>query len=426
MTSPPPPSTSTSARHAWPRSTRPNHRRTLHDRWLAAVLSPNDGRGLLVATGTPAVLLALAWGASYLAGGSHTAFPHLFYVPILLAAITMGRRGGALAGLVAALLSGPLLPFDVAEAVMQAPLNWIGRGVFFVLIGTATGAGVQAIRDRYEDAIERTLYAELGVSATGYGQMRTSARAERPGSLTAGEVRRMLDARAFHPVFQPIHRLDDGRIVGVEALTRFHGEPYRPPDVWFTRAAALGIGVELELAAADAALTAADQALREGLALSINVSPETLVDPRLVELIASHERRDLVLEVTERAVVDDYHDIDVAMARLRELGARLAVDDAGAGFSSLRHIVRLSPEIIKLDLSLTQGLGADPVRTALADCLVDFAQRTATVLVAEGIEHETDLRVWKELGAHAAQGYLLGRPGPLGALAVLEGERSRS
>ncbi len=92
---------------------------------------------------------------------------------------------------------------------------------------------------------------------------------------------------------------------------------------------------------------------------------------------------------------------------------RIAVDDAGAGFASLRHIVRLSPDIIKLDISLTQHIREDPVLRALAAALVQFAHQTGTELIAEGIETTADLAAWQDLGAHAAQGYLLARPAGL-------------
>lgn len=146
--------------------------------------------------------------------------------------------------------------------------------------------------------------------------------------------------------------------------------------------------------------------------LSVNCSPATLTDPRFHELAAGHPRRRLIVEVTEHAVVDDYPSLERSLARLRDLGARLAIDDAGAGISSLRHIVRLGPDIIKLDISLTQHLQDDPVRRALADCLIQFADRTDSQLVAEGIEDVADLVAWTELGACAARATCWAARGP--------------
>jgi EAL domain-containing protein (putative c-di-GMP-specific phosphodiesterase class I) len=172
--------------------------------------------------------------------------------------------------------------------------------------------------------------------------------------------------------------------------------------------------VDLEIAAIAAALaTGAD--LPPDVALSFNASPSTLCDERLVELLDATEPRPLIVEVTEHAVVDDYRQLDDAMVSLRRRGVRLAVDDAGAGFASLRHIVRLQPELIKLDPSLTQNLRDDPVRGPLADCLIEFARRTGSAIIAEGIETPADLATWRDLGAHAVQGHLLGRPGALPA-----------
>ena len=209
-------------------------------------------------------------------------------------------------------------------------------------------------------------------------------------------------------------RAENGRLLAVEALTRFDTEPVHPPDVWFTRAAQVGLGVELELAAIKAALETSKELPAE-VALSFNASPAALADGRLLQLLDWHTGRLLIAEVTEHAVIDDYHQLDVCLSALRSRGVRLAVDDAGAGFASLRHIVRLGTEYIKLDPSLTQDLGNDPVRRPLADCLVQFAYRTDTEIIVEGIETAGDLATWQELGAHAAQGYLLGRPAPLPA-----------
>lgn len=92
---------------------------------------------------------------------------------------------------------------------------------------------------------------------------------------------------------------------------------------------------------------------------------------------------------------------------------RLAVDDAGVGYSGLHHILRLQPDVIKLDLALTRGIHHDPARQALAEGLVGFARRLGATIVAEGVETLSELNSLKRLGVGAAQGYFLGRPGPL-------------
>lgn len=235
---------------------------------------------------------------------------------------------------------------------------------------------------------------------------------EEPVSWT--ELWEVVDARPFTTMFQPILSLDDGRTHALEALTRFDLTPPRSPEVWFAKADEVGLGTELELAAIDAALAAADEVPDE-IAVSVNASPQTLSDPRLQRLLDAHPRRQVILEVTEHAIVQDYEGMTAALRPLRERGALLAVDDAGAGISSLRHIVRLTPEMIKLDHSLTQEVLADPVRQALASSLVHFAHRIGAQLIVEGIEEASDLAAWQDLGAHGVQGDLLAPAGELPA-----------
>ena len=239
--------------------------------------------------------------------------------------------------------------------------------------------------------------------------------------LTGAQVRATLDARSFDTVFQPVFGLHDGRVLAVEALTRFAPLPTAPagapplaPPIWFASAWGAGLGRELELATIAAAL-GRSAPLTCGVPLSLNLSPATLLDPRLVRLLDAHPERPVILELTEHALIEDYATARLAVDRLRDRGCQLAVDDAGAGFASLRHVVRLAPELIKLDASLTQDIEHDTVRRALAASLVLFAHRTGSRLVAEGIERADDLSAWCQLGADGAQGYLLARPGPIRA-----------
>ena len=353
-----------------------------------------------------ALLLAACWLLVYGAGGTRTAFPHVFYLPIVLAALPFGVAGGLAAGVAAALLCGPLMPLDVATGESQQLVNWLIRGGFFTTVGGLAGTSTVSLRRSFQAGLSRQLQRELDLVT-----------ADGPIEDESGwqlRVRRVLDGGRFRVVFQPIFTLDDGRLFAVEALARFDAEPRQRPDLWFARAAQVGLGVELELAAIEAALEASTE-LPTQVALSFNASPRTLADGRLLRMLDRHAGRRLIAEVTEHAVVDDYRHLETCLAALRSRGVRVAVDDAGAGFASLRHIVRLQPDYIKLDPSLTQNLGDDPVRRPLADCLVQFALRTDSAILVEGIETAADLATWQDLGAHAAQGYLLGHPGPLPA-----------
>lgn len=213
-------------------------------------------------------------------------------------------------------------------------------------------------------------------------------------------------------VYQPIVDLEAGSTVAVEALARFRSPPERSPDKWFGDAAEVGLGAELELAAVRGALGRLDD-LPPGVRMSVNVSPHTVVTDDLPELLEGRAGDRVVVELTEHDRVTDTDGLRRAIETLRGLGALIAVDDAGAGWSGLRRILGLRPDIIKLDLELTRGVDRDPVRRALAAALVSFAADTAATLVAEGIETAEELRTLKELGVGWGQGYHLGRPGEL-------------
>jgi PAS domain S-box-containing protein len=213
-------------------------------------------------------------------------------------------------------------------------------------------------------------------------------------------------------VLQPVVDLGSGRIIGAEALARFKGEPYRTPDLWFEDARRAGLGTPLELLAIEIALSRLPD-MPPGTYLAVNASPETLVSPELRELLARSPGERIVIELTEHARVDDYAAVQEAVARFRARGVRLAVDDAGAGFASFQHILRLQPDIIKLDRSLTSGVDANPVRHALASAMVTFAASLGAKICAEGIETAAEIACLQQLGIACGQGYFLGKPGPL-------------
>lgn len=214
-------------------------------------------------------------------------------------------------------------------------------------------------------------------------------------------------------VFQPVIELGSNDCVAYEALTRFPADVSLTTREWFVAAHEEGAGVALELRAIAAALTYLDE-IPPTAALAINVSPHVAVLDEFFELVAPFAHR-LIVELTEHDPVDDYESLTVALDALRALGARVAIDDVGAGFASLRHILRLAPDIVKLDLSLTSALAEDPRARALTAALVDFAASTGAAIAAEGIETPLQLRLLQELGIDQGQGYLLGRPNPLNA-----------
>jgi EAL domain-containing protein (putative c-di-GMP-specific phosphodiesterase class I) len=212
-------------------------------------------------------------------------------------------------------------------------------------------------------------------------------------------------------VFQPI--VDStGAVVGVEALARFDAEPHRPPNEWFAEAASVGRGVELELAAVRAALGCLDD-LPPSMFLSVNASPATVCSTGLADLVAGADGERIVVEITEHDRVEDYDRIAGALDELRARGVRVAVDDTGAGYAGLTHLLRLDADILKLDIALTRGIDHDPVRRSLAAALVTFAADTDAHIVAEGVETAAELAALDALGVRWAQGFHLCRPQPL-------------
>ena len=224
-------------------------------------------------------------------------------------------------------------------------------------------------------------------------------------------VERALADNAMTMVFQPITHLASDTVVGVEALARFTCAPHRPPNEWFAEAAEVGLGVELELAAVRAALAAVDRFSLETF-VSVNLSPSTALAPELTDLLARGPAARIVLELTEHNRIECYEPVLNALDGLRSYGVRMAVDDAGAGYAGLQQILRLRPEILKLDMALTRGINNDPARRALATALVRFAADIDSMIVAEGVETVEELDILRSLGVQCAQGYLLGRPSP--------------
>ena len=220
-------------------------------------------------------------------------------------------------------------------------------------------------------------------------------------------IRRLCTAGELETVFQPMIELGSKHPVAFEALTRFPSEN-RSTREWFADATELGVGLELELAAVRSALAHLDE-IPHGTRLSINVSPAVAVTDELFDLVAPVAVR-LIIELTEHDPVDDYDALGAALSRLRTMGALVAIDDVGAGFATLRHILRLSPDILKLDLSLTHAVVTDSGSRALTSALIDFADNTGVLVAAEGIETEGELEVLRELGVDQGQGYFLGPP----------------
>ncbi|WLQ07763.1 EAL domain-containing protein [Arthrobacter oryzae] len=264
----------------------------------------------------------------------------------------------------------------------------------------------RSITDEQSEESEPNLpSSDLPLPDEDYGNMVLFTRRSRR------RIEAILGDRMLLTAFQPIHELSSRNVVGVEALTRFVSDDGASADHWFNEAAAVGLGADLEFAALQAALTAAEQ-LPAHVYVALNLSPATCLDPRL-RAFAEHSQLALdriVIELTERLAEDEYEPVVAALAPLRLRGLRVAVDGAGAGFGSMSQVTHLSPDIIKLDRSLIAGIDHAAGQKTLGAAMVAFARQVGADLVAEGIETQAELTAVMDLGMTFGQGYLLGRP----------------
>jgi PAS domain S-box-containing protein len=227
------------------------------------------------------------------------------------------------------------------------------------------------------------------------------------------QVSAVIEQGSMSTVFQPVIDTSSGLAVGAEALTRFPiTDPVLSPQQWFSAALGAGLGAELELAAIRHALDIAAATLPGDLYLAVNISPATLLRGALDELIDSSgwNPARLVVEITEHVRVEDYQHLIECTGSLRRRGVLLAIDDAGAGYASFRHILALRPDYIKLDRALIAGIDADPGKRALVKAVTSFAGDIGATVIAEGIETARELHAVTVMGVQAAQGFHLAAP----------------
>jgi EAL domain-containing protein (putative c-di-GMP-specific phosphodiesterase class I) len=202
--------------------------------------------------------------------------------------------------------------------------------------------------------------------------------------------------------------LATGRVCGYEALARIDGDPVRRPDQWFAQAHRAGLGAELEALALRSALAVPGRPA--GTFLAVNVSPGALLAPPVADTLPD-DLSGLVIELTEHELLTAEGALEGCLAELRRRGARVALDDAGAGYAGLQQLIRVAPDILKIDRSLVHGAHNDSSRYALLEALVSFAGTTGAAVCGEGVEDVADLRALADLDATYAQGYALARPG---------------
>ena len=285
-----------------------------------------------------------------------------------------------------------------------APLIWNDEPIGLLSMGATSAAHERRLADRLATLTEFSV-----MSAAVLGPM-LSERWQR--DRMRADVHGAIVAHAFTPVFQPIVDLATHEFVGYEALTRFNDG--KRPDLRFLEADKVGMMVQLEMATLHAQVEQARR-LPDGAFLSLNVSPTlaTCLTP-LLDVLGAADRA-IVLEVTEHVEIDDYPKLMAALNQVRP-HVMLAVDDAGAGYAGLRHILELRPEFVKLDISLVRNIDSDPARQAMVAGMARFAESVGCALIAEGIESENELAALRLLHVEFGQGYFLARPATIEAI----------
>lgn len=246
----------------------------------------------------------------------------------------------------------------------------------------------------------------MGLPLPGHGAAATDT------DWTHALERVLAEPELVRPVFQPIVDLDRGVACGYEMLARFVSPIKASPLAWLEEAYRRDLGAQLEAMLVEAGLDAL-AALPDNCFLTINVSPRALASEPVAALLAARESLEgVVIEVTEQAVVDDYADLEYVLRSLRAAGAAIAVDDAGAGYASLHHIVALRPQFVKLDRSLVADLDRDETKLAVIESLATFSSRIDSWMVAEGVERAEEIEALQRLRVPFAQGFWLGMPAP--------------
>lgn len=271
--------------------------------------------------------------------------------------------------------------------------------------GVAVHAGPLGALERLLAQADRALYR---AKAAGRDRTHVHDPSTRRG-MPEPPLAALLEPGAIVPAFQPIVALATGRLIGWEALARFPDREERSVADVFAEAHRLGLGALLELAALRAALAAPRRP--ERTLLGLNVSLTTMAGEE-AWLVLPDDLSMVTIEITEHERFGDDGALGQVVARLRGRGARIALDDAGAGYAGLHQLLRLRPDVVKLDRSLVTGASADAARSSLIGALVGFAAEVGMSVCAEGIEVQEDLDALIELGVTSGQGYLFAPPGP--------------
>lgn len=348
--------------------------------------------------GALGLTLAAAWGISFVAGGSSTAFPHLFYIPILIAAARGGWLAAGCTSVLAGMLAGPALPLNVGAGSSQRPADWLARLLLFVLIGQVTAW----LSTRTHPTVQTA--ADLWKNNVG--------------------MRRALERDEFLIYYQPIVDLATERVVGAEALLRWRRPDYGllQPSSFLPAAEESGVIVDIgaRVLLQAATQTAAWQEIvgYKGLTVAVNISARHLDGERLIEDVTKAldssglEARCLHLELTETALLVNVDAAAAVLTQVRKLGVEIAVDDFGIQQSSLSYLQRLPLDAVKVDRAFVMDIGLAKAGGSIAAGVIGLADALGMSTVAEGVEHAHQAAALAAYGCHKAQGFYFGRPMP--------------
>ena len=229
--------------------------------------------------------------------------------------------------------------------------------------------------------------------------------------MSGGRIEELIAHGELRTVFHPVVDLLSREVIGYEALSRFPDAETRSPSAWFAEAAHAGLRQQLEAAAIRTAAKSCAP-LPTDTFLGLNCSPTTVARGDLRALVDPIPLDRLVIDIAEDAAVAEFPEVGDAIETLRLQGVRIALDDTGVGFVSLRHMVGVRPDYIKIGLEITRRVDSEVTNQAFASALCAFSARIGASTIAEGIETEAELEALASLGVHAGQGYLFGVPQP--------------
>lgn len=235
------------------------------------------------------------------------------------------------------------------------------------------------------------------------------------------EIERVLAGGASRAVCQPIVSLGTAEVLGYEALTRPDAvEPLNSPAHFLAAANHHGLAAEVDDAWRNAAVSRFGPVLDRGHLLFVNCSPSSLVGGQmrataLQTMVRRHgiEPERVVIEITEEQAIEDFDQMRRILSGFRSYGFLLAIDDAGAGQSSLQSTVELRPNFVKLDRWLSRDIEFDRARRSMVEAITGFAHQMRARVVAEGIETPEQIEAFIELGVDFGQGFVLGKPAAL-------------